>query len=185
MYRLLFGISGASGTIFANSILSALHECGNLEIYAIISDAAKKVAEYESPIDIKNAFEFLANDFSEPCASGSWSCNAMIICPCSLNTLGAIAHGLTCNLIHRSAQVALKEKRPLILVLRETPFSLITIRNMQLCTEAGATIMPFIPAFYAVDDSMKLAARQFAGHILDLLSIPNTLRSRWEGNSLI
>ncbi|MDE5832481.1 MAG: phenolic acid decarboxylase subunit B, partial [Desulfovibrio sp.] len=102
--------------------------------------------------------------------------------PCSMSSLAAIATGAGTNLIHRAADVALKERRPLILAIRETPYSLIHIRNMLAATEAGATIMPFNPAYYSGDDTLEGLARQFAGRLLDQLRLPHNLCRRWGEN---
>lgn len=126
------------------------------------------------------------DDFSAPFASGSWQHAGMVICPCSMSSLGAIAHGIGSNLIHRAADVCLKERRPLILVARETPLNLVHLRNMTAASEAGATIMPFAPAFYtdhAPDNNfIHQAMRQFAGRILDQMRIPHQLCVRWGEN---
>ncbi|MBD5608098.1 MAG: UbiX family flavin prenyltransferase, partial [Desulfovibrio sp.] len=103
----------------------------------------------------------------------------MIVCPCSMSSLAAIATGVGSNLIHRAADVALKERRPLVLAIRETPYNLTHIRNMLAATEAGAIIMPFSPAFYTGDQSLSDLARQFAGRMLDQLRLPHALCRRW------
>lgn len=125
------------------------------------------------------------DDFAAPFASGSWLHAGMVICPCSMSSLGAIANGVGTNLLHRAADVCLKERRPLILVARETPLNLIHLRNMVCASEAGATIMPFVPAFYTGHarngDFIRQAMRQFAGRILDQMRIPHTLCKRWGG----
>ncbi len=120
-----------------------------------------------------------AMDFSAGPASGSWQHDGMIICPCSMSTLASIANGIGSNLVHRAADVTLKERRPLILVTRETPLSRIHLRNMLTASEAGATIMPPCPAFYHNPQSIQDILDHTAGRILDQVHIPHTLSKRW------
>lgn len=184
MARIVFGISGASGWQFGKAILKWLAGCKDLEIHLLVSQAATQVAREECGEDFSSLAGlahsiYEINDFGAPMASGSWLYQGMIVCPCSLNTLGSVAGGLSGNLLQRAAAVALKERRPLILCVRETPYTSITLFNMTTAASAGATIMPFSPVFYSglrMDD----AIRQFAGHLLDILHIPNHLRIRWK-----
>lgn len=118
-------------------------------------------------------------DFSAGPASGSWRHDGMIVCPCSMSTLAAIASGIGTNLIHRAADVTLKERRPLILVTRETPLSRIHLRNMLAASEAGAVIMPPCPAFYSDPQSIQDILDHTAGRILDQVGIAHTLGKRW------
>lgn len=184
--RLVFGVTGASGIPLAKGILECFLELSFLEIHLIISNSAKAVAAAECPDGLdaltrlsRKTYE--ADDFSAPPASGSWLHNGMIICPCSMSSLASIATGCGSTLIHRAADVCLKERRPLILVPRESPLNLIQLKNMLGVTEAGGCVMPFSPAFYTPDASMEGMFRQFAGRLLDLLRAPNDLCFRWEG----
>jgi len=118
-------------------------------------------------------------DFSAGIASGSFRTRGMVICPCSTGTLAAIASGSSTNLIHRSADVHLKERRPLILVPRETPLSLITLRNMQQVTEAGAVVVPAMPGFYHQPSSIAELVDFMIARICDLLSVDHSLSRRW------
>lgn len=185
MRKLIFAVSGASGMPLASAVLGHIASVEELEIHLVLSPAAHLVMREEKGFVLEEATGRVAgvyteDDLAAPPASGSWLFETMIICPCSANTLGAIAAGLGGTLLQRAAQVALKERRRLILAVRETPLSLIHLRCMQLATEAGAIVMPFIPAFYHGDDSMAGAMRQFAGHLLDIAGIPNELRKRWK-----
>ena len=183
MKRLIFGVSGASGWLLAAEVLKHFAACQNIELHLVVSDAAKVVQkEEETPQNNINKFAvrtYDVKDMAAPIASGSWFCDGMIICPCSVNTLGAIACGLCSNLLQRAAIVTLKEQRPLILCVRETPFNKIILKNMLTLADSGASIMPFIPAFYA-GFSMEASIRQFSGHLLDILHIPNSLRKHWK-----
>jgi flavin prenyltransferase len=152
--KIVVGITGASGAIYGKLLLEKLvslagqvSECG-----VIFSDNARKVWEFElGPLDLEHfPFRVYApDDFFAPTASGSAGYDAMIICPCSMGTLGRIASGVSNDLMTRSADVMLKERKTLVLVSRETPLSLIHIRNMELLTRAGAVILPASPSFYS------------------------------------
>ena len=118
-------------------------------------------------------------DFKAGIASGSFLTGGMVICPCSMGTVAAVAHGLSQNLIHRAADVHLKEKRKLILVPRETPLHLVQLRNLVACAEAGAVVLPAMPAFYTRPVSMQDAVGFIVGRICDQLGIEHGLFSRW------
>lgn len=168
----------------AKEILKCYSSLPFLEIHLIISNAAKSVAIAENADILSNIgalanFTYELDDFTSPPASGSWQHSGMVICPCSMSSLGSIANGCGINLIHRAADVCLKEKRPLVMVIRETPLNHIHLLNMLHAAEAGATIMPFSPAFYTRDSSLQGHFLQFAGRILDQLQIPNQLCFRW------
>ena len=183
--RIIFAISGASGIPLAVSALSYISALPDIELHLVISRAAFQVMRAENCRDVAlftklAKFIYEAEDFSAPPASGSWLHDGMIVCPCSMSSLAAIATGAGSNLVHRAADVALKERRPLVLVIRETPLNLIQLKNMCSVTEAGGIIMPFIPAFYVGDNSMEEAMRQFTGRMLDLLHIPHKLCKRWQ-----
>lgn len=183
--RIVFGISGASGMPLALAALSCISSLPGIETHLVISDAARQTLAAEnagSPFGPEKFAEkvYAAADFSAPPASGSWRHEGMIVCPCSMSSLAAIALGTGNNLLHRAADVTLKERRPLVLVIRETPLNLIHLKNACAATEAGAIIMPFMPAFYTGDVSLPQAMRQFTGRLLDLLNIPHHLCKRWK-----
>ncbi len=182
--RIILAVTGASGTLYAASLAKALSGRDDVELHLIVSDAARKVLEMETdfPADILTSrAEVLhqVNDIAAPPASGSWLHHGMIVCPCSMATLSAIAVGLGNNLIHRAADVTLKERRKLILVPRETPLSSIHLQNMLTADRAGAIIVPACPGFYHHPTTIEDLADQLAGKILDQLDIPHTLYIRW------
>ena len=166
MHRLVLGISGASGMPLAQAVLENLATVSDLEVHLIIS-ARYAHAVHES------------SDMAAGPSSGSWHHDGMIICPCSMSSLASIASGAGSNLIHRAADVTLKERRPLVIVARETPLNLIHLKNMQAVTEAGAVVMPFTPAFYTRDTSLEAMMRHFTGRLLDQFRIEHHLCKRW------
>ncbi len=186
MTRIVFGVSGASGMPLAQNVLGCLACISGLEIHLIVSEAAKCTFQEECGLDASALAQYAscvypASDMGAAPASGSWQNCGMIVCPCSMSSLGAIANGVGTTLLHRAADVTLKERRPLLLVARETPLNLVHLRNMCAATEAGAIIMPFVPAFYTGEYSMQAAMRQFTGRMMDLLHIPHSLCKRWKG----
>lgn len=190
MKRIVFGVSGASGMPLAESVLACFASAGGVETHLVISDGGRLVLQEEcgnSGGTLENLAQavYLQADMASPMASGSWKHDGMVVCPCSMATLAAIACGTGTNMLHRAADVTLKERRPLVLVVRETPLNLVHIRNMAAATESGAIIMPFSPAFYTGNYSMQAAMRQFAGRILDILHIPNELCARWKEDKLL
>jgi 4-hydroxy-3-polyprenylbenzoate decarboxylase len=182
--RIILAISGASGMEYARLLARALREVPGLELHGIISEGARQVFRHElnsDPLDLEACFHFLhdpANIAAAP-ASGSWEHSGMIVCPCSMASLAAIATGVGSNLLHRAADVTLKERRPLILVPRETPLSEIHLKNMLRAHRAGAVIMPPCPGFYHRPDSIEQLVSQFVGRILEQLGLPHGLYTRW------
>ena len=190
--RLVVAISGASGLILGRTLLSCLasdevRASGGVEVHLIVSSAARQVAEHEAPdgAALLQELSSLAHaqydpmDFAAPMSSGSWQHMGMVVCPCSMASLAAIATGNGTNLIHRAADVCLKERRPLILVPRETPLSRIHLTNMLAAHEAGAVIMPPSPAYYAKLVNQEDAAKHFCVRILDQLGLPGPAIARW------
>ncbi|PKN09120.1 MAG: phenolic acid decarboxylase subunit B [Deltaproteobacteria bacterium HGW-Deltaproteobacteria-8] len=182
--RIILAVTGASGPQYAMALARALSGRPDIELHLILSEAAKKVIALEADFRPEE-LEALAHasysekDIAAGPASGSWQHAGMIVCPCSMASLGAIAHGLGTNLIHRAADVTLKEGRKLILVTRETPLSLIHIKNMLAAKEAGADIVPASPGFYHRPKTIDDLVNHLAGRILDQLGIENTLFKRW------
>ncbi|MDO9633327.1 MAG: UbiX family flavin prenyltransferase [Humidesulfovibrio sp.] len=182
--RIILAVTGASGPQYAMALARALSGRPDIELHLILSEAAKKVIALEADFRAEE-LEALAHasysekDIAAGPASGSWRHAGMIVCPCSMASLGAIAHGLGTNLIHRAADVSLKEGRKLILVTRETPLSLIHIKNMLAAKEAGADIVPASPGFYHKPRTIDDLVNHLAGRILDQLGIDNTLFKRW------
>ncbi|MFP4285768.1 MAG: UbiX family flavin prenyltransferase [Desulfovermiculus sp.] len=186
-YRIILAMSGASGIGYALSLLHALTELPHIKTHLIISKAAATILELEAgkkvqdlPLDKVMVHE--CQDMAAPPASGSWLHQGMIVCPCSMASLAAIRHGTGQNLIHRAADVTIKEKRPLILVPRETPLSPIHLSNMLGLAQAGATIMPACPGFYHGPQTVQELINQLVGRILDQIGITHNLTSRWGEN---
>lgn len=189
MKRFVVGISGASGMPLAVTLLRGLRDAagavpGGVRTHLVVSDAARQVLELEAGMTVDALRELAhvthdAHDFGAPPSSGSWPHDGMVVCPCSMSTLAAIAHGTGSNLLHRAADVTLKERRPLVLVVRETPLSRVHLRNMLAAAEAGATVMPPCPGFYARPGGVQDILDHLAGRILDQLGVPNALAARW------
>ena len=182
--RIVMAISGASGMEYARQLARALRTVPGIEVHGIISDGARQVFRHElstDPAELEACFHVLhdpANIAAAP-ASGSWLHAGMIVCPCSMASLAAIATGVGTNLVHRAADVTLKERRPLILVPRETPLSEIHLKNMLRAHRAGAVIMPPCPGFYHRPESIEQLVAQFTGRILEQLNLPHDLYTRW------
>lgn len=175
--------------IYAKELLTTLHQMQGIKTHLIISSGAKKIMELELD-DESETISCLADqhyqedDLEAPFASGSFIHQGMVVCPCSMATLAAISHGLGNNLIHRAADVTLKEKRALVLVTRETPLSQIHLQNMLLAARAGAVILPACPGFYHSPRTIEDLALQLVSRILDQLKIENNLFARWTGRPL-
>ena len=186
--RIILAVTGASGPQYALAVARALGGRADVELHLILSEAAKKVIALEADFRPEDLMALAHTSYSEKDiaagpASGSWRHAGMIVCPCSMASLGAIAHGLGTNLIHRAADVALKEGRKLVLVTRETPLNLIHIKNMLAAKEAGADIVPASPGFYhkpkTIDDLVNHLAGRILDQFSDQLGIDNTLFTRW------
>ncbi|MCR4666061.1 MAG: UbiX family flavin prenyltransferase [Desulfovibrio sp.] len=184
--RLVFAVSGASGMNLAYEVLCAFAEQKAFSIHLIISENAKKVLHYETGGEITEedfgaivTESYRSEDIAAAPASGSWRSQGMVICPCSMATLAAIATGVGTTLIHRAADCMLKERRPLILVPRETPLHAVHLKNMLVLAELGAVIMPYMPAFYIGTTEIRESMRNFAGRILDQIGYQHSLCRRW------
>ena len=176
MRKVVIAVTGASGSIYADLLLRKLKTIENQwhELAIVFSDNAKEVWATElgnQNYDTLNLPVFGKTDFSAPFASGSGKFDTMIIIPCSMGTLGRIAHGISNDLISRAADVILKERRKLILLVRDTPFSLIHINNMKTITEAGGIICPATPSFYSVPKTIEEVAATVVDRVLDLAGI--------------
>jgi 4-hydroxy-3-polyprenylbenzoate decarboxylase len=194
MKRITLAWTGASGMAYGLRLLESLLGAG-CRVDLLVSQAARIVAKQELDLALPgDSAELVAmltahqpgdlhvygeKEWFAPAASGSNPADAMVVCPCTMGSLAAIAHGMADNLIERAADVALKEKRPLILVPRETPFSLIHLRNMTLLAEAGATLLPANPGFYHRPDSIDQVVDFVVARVLDQLGIPHRLLPRW------
>ncbi len=201
MKRITLALTGASGMAYGLRLLECLLRAG-CRVDLLLSQAARIVAKQELDLQLPSGNQALAEFFDArfaghggklaaygkeewfaPAASGSNPAEAMVICPCTMGSLAAIAHGLADNLIERAADVMLKEKRPLILVARETPFSLIHLRNMTALTEAGATILPANPGFYHRPQNVDQVIDFIVARVLDQLGIAHDLMPRWGGQT--
>jgi len=174
--RILVAITGASGIIYGRRLVEELKKARQ-ETFVVVTAGAKKVAQAEG--ETLPASDFEENDLSAPFASGSHKADAMAVCPCSLKTLGEIANGVGNNLVSRAAEVMLKERKKLVLVVRETPLSYIAIKNMETVTLAGAVVLPACPGFYHKPRSVGDLVDFVAGKTLDSLGVENNLFKRW------
>jgi 4-hydroxy-3-polyprenylbenzoate decarboxylase len=184
--EIVVGISGASGVQYGVRLLHILKEKG-CTTHLVVTDSACKIIEIETDFLLKDVKKLASHvyeprDFDAPIASGSHLFDAMVVIPCSMGTLSGIACGSSDTLITRSADVCLKEKRRLVLVPRETPLSLVQLRNMVAAAEAGAVILPACPAFYSRPKSMEELVDVLVGRVLDLCGVKNDLSRRWKGN---
>ena len=183
---LIIAITGATGVIYGIRLLEALAAVKDIETHLLISPAGVLTAQLETPYS-KADIEALADvvhphrDISASIASGSFLTAGMVIAPCSMNTLGAIAIGLDNNLVTRAAGVTLKERRKLILLTRETPLNLAHLRNMTTVTEMGGIIAPPVPSFYNKPQKIDDIIDQTVGRTLDHLDIKTPLVKRWQG----
>jgi flavin prenyltransferase len=186
--RIIVAISGASGAIYGVRLLQILHETPGVETHLVVSSAGWRNVEEERGLQ-RPAIEALAHQVHDianvgaSIASGSFQCSGMVVAPCSMRSLAAMAHGLSDNLLTRAADVVLKERRRLVLMVRESPLHLVHLRNMTSVTEMGAIVCPPLPAFYlrpqTVDDVVDFSVAR----VLDLLDVPHTLAERWQGQA--
>ncbi|MCL6479025.1 MAG: UbiX family flavin prenyltransferase [Peptococcaceae bacterium] len=184
--RIIVGISGASGAIYGIRLLEVLALEKNIETHLVISRAAEITIAHETSYDL-NYVRGLARkvygmeNIGAPIASGSFQTDGMIIAPCSVKTLSAIANSYNDNLMVRAADVVLKERRKLVLLVRETPLHLGHIRLMEQVTMAGGILMPPVPAFYHRPKELDDIINQTVGKALDLVGVPHQLFRRWKG----
>lgn len=184
--RLVIGISGSSGPQYGIRLLEVLRAIGSVESHLVISRAARRTIELETDTTVM-AVEKLADvvyrpeDLAAALSSGTFLTSGMVVAPCSMKNLAAVAHGYTDDLLTRAADVTLKERRPLILLPREAPLSVVHIKNMLAAAEAGATILPPVPAFYSRPQTIADLIDHTIGKVLDLLGIDHELSPRWPG----
>lgn len=184
--RIVIGISGASGAIYGIRLLEVLAGVPEVETHLVITPAAEINIEHEtneSAARVKRLATvcYDTNDLAAPISSGSFRADGMVVAPCSINSLAAIATSQSTNLLQRAADVTLKERRRLVLLVRETPLHLGHLRAMVAVTEMGAIVMPPVPAFYARPRTLDDMVNQTIGRVLDLLDLPNELVRRWQG----
>lgn len=184
--RIIVAISGASGALYGARLLEVLRETPGIETHLVVSEAGWRNVHHEHEL-ARAGIEALAHrvhdvhDVGASIASGSFRCSGMVIAPCSMRTLAAVAHGLGDNLITRSADVMLKERRRLVLMVRESPLNLAHLRNMVSVTEMGAIVCPPMPAFYTRPRTVADIVDSSLARVLDLLDVQHSLSLRWEG----
>jgi 4-hydroxy-3-polyprenylbenzoate decarboxylase len=185
-HRLIVAITGASGAAFGIRLLEHLRERTEVETHLMVSAAGWLTIDAELDVD-RRAVHALASqvhsvrEVGACIASGSFATDGMVVAPCSMRTLAAIAHGLSDNLITRAADVILKERRRLVLMTRETPLNLAHLRNMTAVTEMGGIIFPPVPALYQRPGSVSEMVDQTVGRVLDLFGIGQSLNPPWQG----
>lgn len=196
MTRLVVGITGASGAIYARRLIDILSSLG-VHIHLVLSQHAMKVIPHElEPLSFKQEKSLESEvlryfhgdlvtlhgyqDFTAPIASGSYTTDGMVICPCTAGTMGRIANNVSTNLLDRAADVCLKERRKLIIVLREMPYSRVMIENMLKLTDAGALIVPASPTFYHKPVKIRDLVDSVVARILDHLGLESELEVRWD-----
>ena len=201
MSTYVVGISGGSGAPYTRRVIEGLVEAGH-DAKIVVTDAGRRVFEIELGIALTGDRDsdtqiltenldlgsgsgsielFDQRNVAATIASGSYECAGMVVVPCSMGTLARIATGISSNLLERAADAALKERRRLILVPRETPLSLIHLRNMTAVTEAGAIVRPAMPGFYHLPESVDDLVDMIAGRVLDGLGVDSNLLRRWQG----
>lgn len=181
--RVILGVTGASGAIYAKRALQSLAAAG-IETHLVVSKAAEMTIRYELGVSVRDfaepaAARYAPADVGAPISSGSFLTEGMLIAPCSVKTMSEIATGVTGGLISRAADVVLKERRRLVLMVRETPFHLGHLRTMTQLAEMGAIIAPPLPAFYTEPQSVEALVDHSVGRVLDLLGIETDLAKRW------
>ncbi len=185
MKKIIIGIAGSSAPILGIRLLEVLSKISDVQSHLILSDNLEKTLPVEAPgwsvekISQLASKVYSSKDFTASVASGSFPIDAMVVIPCSMRTLAGIATGVSDNLLLRAADVTLKERRPLILVPRETPLHLVHLRNMVTVTEMGGIIVPPMIAFYHQPKSVYDLVDHTVGKVLDLLKIPHQLFKRW------
>jgi 4-hydroxy-3-polyprenylbenzoate decarboxylase len=182
--RIVVGISGSSSPIYGIRLLEVLADGGDAEIHLVVSETARRTIALESDWKLENVLKLAHTvhsnlDMAASISSGSFQTDGMIVAPCSMRSLSEIAHSATSQLLTRAADVHLKERRRVVLMVRETPLHLGHLRNMVLATEIGAIILPPVPAFYHRPRSIDDIINHSVGKALDLLAVPHQLFHRW------
>ncbi|WP_248320581.1 MULTISPECIES: UbiX family flavin prenyltransferase [unclassified Caballeronia] len=184
--RLIVAITGATGAIYGVRLLETLRRLGGVETHLLVSSAGWLNVQHELDLD-KAAVNALADvvhsvrDVGASIASGSFATDGMIVAPCSMRTLASIAHGLSDNLVTRAADVVLKERRRLVLLVRETPFNLAHLRNMTAVTEMGGIVFPPLPAFYHKPASIDEMVDYTVARVIDLFGMAQPSAAAWSG----
>lgn len=184
--RLIVALTGASGAVFGIRLLEYLHARQDVEIHLIVSHWAEVTLSELPGWDLPSVkaladYVYDENNLAAPVASGSFPCDAMMVVPCSMKTLAAAAAGLSDSLITRAIDVSIKERRPLVMAVRETPLSPIHLENMLKLSRIGVTIMPPVPAFYGMQSTIEEVVDSFLGRALMQIGIDNDLCRPWQG----
>lgn len=184
--RIIVAITGATGAIYGVRLLERLGAVSGVETHLVLSDAAsltlhQEVGLQRRDVEARAHVVHRNRDIGASIASGSFQTDGMVIAPCSMKTLAAVAHGLSDNLIARAADVVLKERRRLILMVRETPFNLAHLRNMTSVTEMGGIVFPPLPSFYNRPATIDEMVDHTVARVMDLLGVANDLAPRWSG----
>jgi 4-hydroxy-3-polyprenylbenzoate decarboxylase len=185
---LIIGITGATGVTYGIRLLEVLADIGNIETHLVVSKAAETIIKYETDRTLED-IQRLANhtydiqDISAPISSGSFKTDGMIVAPCTIKTMSALSNSYNENLIIRAGDVTLKERRKLVLVVRENPLHLGHLRSMERLTEMGAIILPPVPAFYTLPKNIQDIVDYTVGKMLDIFDIKHNLFPRWSGNA--
>ena len=182
--RLVVGVTGSSAPQLAISLLTLLRGADDVEVHLVVSRGAERSIELEmnmkrADVEALGDVVYEPDDMAAAISSGSFLVDGMVVMPCSMKTLAAVASGVSVDLIARAVDVNLKERRPVVLVPRETPLNLIHIRNMETVTLAGATVLPPVPGFYHQPSSIDDLLRQTAGKVLDQFRIEHNAFRRW------
>jgi 4-hydroxy-3-polyprenylbenzoate decarboxylase len=183
---LIIGISGTTGALYGIRLLQALSEIKGIETHLVISEAGELIIRHETKRDLAEVkklatFTYDIHDIAAPIASGSFKRDGMIVAPCTVKTMSALANSYADNLLARAGDVTLKERKKLVLLVRETPLHLGHLRNMERLTEMGAIIFPPVPAFYHSPYTIEDIIDQTIGKVLDLFDIKHDLYKRWAG----
>jgi flavin prenyltransferase len=186
MRRLIVGLTGATGAILGVRLLEALKD-SDFESHLVISNWARRTIEHETPYTVRQVSELAtvyhnSNDMAAEISSGSYITEGMVVIPCSMRTLGGIAHSNGENLVHRAADVVLKERRRLVLVVRESPLSELHLENMLKLARMGVTIIPPMPAFYNHPKSISDIVDHIVARVLDQFGISAPFARRWDGH---
>ena len=186
MRRLILAVTGATGAIYSIRLLERLRALGGVETHLIVSSAGWLSIQHELALDRPSVEHFAdvvhnVRDVGATIASGSFATDGMIVAPCSMKTLASIAHGLSDNLIARAADVTLKERRRLVLMVRETPLNLAHLRNMTAVTEMGGIIFPPLPAFYDKPATIDEMVDHTVARVLDMFQLGPALTEGWQG----
>ena len=187
--RIVVAISGASGAVYGARLLQVLQGTPGIESHLVVTDAGWRNIERELDMDCRYVEDMAdhvhdIDNLNAAIASGSFACSGMVIAPCSMHTLASVAHGLSDNLLTRAADVMLKERRRLVLMVRESPLHAMHLRNMLTVTEMGGIICPPVPAFYLHPQSIGDIVNHSVARALDLLDVPHNLAKRWQGVAL-